>query len=192
MLTLALAPLPSQEPKPQPLTLPLDCRGGDCPLLRGTPQTAEMRSGFVRLKPGETVGWHTTGKNEESLVILRGRGEARIDGQPARPFFAQRSFTFLPPHGTTLPIRETSFWSMCTWWRPQKCNKGQLACAFSRFFRVNAAGCRGRKGGVGYKSLPCVVSTSLPCLTPRLRIRSARWLTSELRPRMMMTSRQLW
>ena len=47
-----------------------------------------MRSGFVRFKPGESVGWHTTGKNEESLVVLRGRGEARIEGQPARPFTA--------------------------------------------------------------------------------------------------------
>jgi hypothetical protein len=80
MLTLALLPLPSQVPKPQPLTLHLDCPGGDCPLLRGAPQTAGMRSGFVRLKPGETVGWHTTGKNEESLIVLHGRGEARIEG----------------------------------------------------------------------------------------------------------------
>jgi len=40
-----------------------------------------MRSGFVHLNPGATVGWHTTGKNEEALVILRGQGEALIDGQ---------------------------------------------------------------------------------------------------------------
>jgi len=96
MLTLALLPLPSQGPKPQPLTVPLDCPGGDCPLLRGTPQTAGMRSGFVRLKPGETVGWHTTGKNEESLVVLRGRGEARIEGQRPRAFAAP-ALAYIPP-----------------------------------------------------------------------------------------------
>jgi mannose-6-phosphate isomerase-like protein (cupin superfamily) len=55
-----------------------------------------MRSGFVRLKPGETVGWHTTGKNEESLVVLRGRGEARIEGQPARAFAAP-ALVYIPP-----------------------------------------------------------------------------------------------
>jgi len=96
LFTLALLPLPSQEPRPQPLTLPLECPGGNCPLLRGTPQTAGMRSGFVRLKPGETVGWHTTGKNEESLVVLRGRGEARLEGQPARAFAAP-ALAYIPP-----------------------------------------------------------------------------------------------
>ena len=47
-----------------------------------------MRSGFVHLLPGATVGWHTTGQNEEALVILHGQGEALIEGQAARPFVA--------------------------------------------------------------------------------------------------------
>jgi len=96
LFTVALLPLPSQEPQPQPLTLPLECPGGDCPLLQGTPQTAGMRSGFVRLRPGETVGWHTTGKNEESLVVLRGRGEVRLEGQPPRAFAAP-ALAYIPP-----------------------------------------------------------------------------------------------
>ncbi len=96
LFALALTPLSSQVGKPQPLSLPLECPGGDCPLLQGAPQTAGMRSGFVRLRPGETVGWHTTGKNEESLVVLRGRGEARIEGQPARPFAAP-ALVYIPP-----------------------------------------------------------------------------------------------
>jgi mannose-6-phosphate isomerase-like protein (cupin superfamily) len=96
LLTLALLPLSSQTPKPQALTLPLECPGRDCPLLQGAPQTAGMRSGFVRLKPGETVGWHTTGKNEESLVVLRGRGEAHIEGQSARAFAAP-ALVYFPP-----------------------------------------------------------------------------------------------
>ena len=55
-----------------------------------------MRSGFVRLKPGESVGWHTTGKNEEELIILKGRGEALIEGQPARAFVSPR-LVYIPP-----------------------------------------------------------------------------------------------
>jgi mannose-6-phosphate isomerase-like protein (cupin superfamily) len=96
LFTLALLPLSSQAPKPQPLILRLECPGGDCPLLRGVPETAGMRSGFVRLKPGGTVGWHTTGKNEESLVVLRGRGEARIEGEPSRTFAAP-ALVYIPP-----------------------------------------------------------------------------------------------
>ena len=95
-ITLALVPLFSQAPKPSPLSMKLQCPGGDCPLLRGVPQTAGMRSGFVRLKTGETVGWHTTGKNEEALVILRGSGEARIEGQPARAVTAP-ALVYIPP-----------------------------------------------------------------------------------------------
>jgi mannose-6-phosphate isomerase-like protein (cupin superfamily) len=95
-LVVAVSPLSSQTAKPQALTLALQCVGGDCPLLNGAPQTAGMRSGYVRLKPGETVGWHTTGKNEESLVILTGKGEALLEGQPARPFSAP-ALVYIPP-----------------------------------------------------------------------------------------------
>jgi mannose-6-phosphate isomerase-like protein (cupin superfamily) len=95
-LVAASSPFSSETAKPQPMTLALQCPGGDCPLLNGAPQTAGMRSGYVRLKPGETVGWHTTGKNEESLVILTGRGEARLEGQPARAFSAP-ALVYIPP-----------------------------------------------------------------------------------------------
>lgn len=65
-----------------PMTFPLDCAGGDCPLLKGAPQTSGMRGGSVRLRPGESVGWHSTGEQEESLVVLHGTGSLNIDGQP--------------------------------------------------------------------------------------------------------------
>ena len=57
-------------------------------MLEGVPKTTGMRSGFVRLKPGETVGWYTTGQNEEALVILRGEGAALIEGHPKQAFAA--------------------------------------------------------------------------------------------------------
>ncbi len=55
-----------------------------------------MRSGFVRLVSGATVGWHTTGKNEESLVILHGQGEALIEGQAKQAFVAP-ALVYIPP-----------------------------------------------------------------------------------------------
>jgi len=74
----ALAQKP--EPARQAMTFALDCAGGDCPLLKGVPQTAGMRGGSVKLKVGESVGWHSTGTNEEALVILHGDGAAKIEG----------------------------------------------------------------------------------------------------------------
>ena len=86
----------SQTTAPQPLVIPLDTTQGSRDLLIGTPQTAGMRSGFVRLKPGETVGWHTTGAHEETLVILHGQGSALIEGQSDRPFVSP-AVTYIPP-----------------------------------------------------------------------------------------------
>jgi len=95
-LSIAAAYLQPQAPEPQPLTVPLACPRGDCPMLTGPPQTLGLRSGFVRLMPGQTVGWHTTGKNEEALVVLHGRGKALIDGQPGLPFTAP-ALVYIPP-----------------------------------------------------------------------------------------------
>jgi mannose-6-phosphate isomerase-like protein (cupin superfamily) len=102
---LAAIPLSSQTPGPRPLTMRLECPKGDCPLLQGTPQTSGMRSGFVRLKPGETVGWHTTGANEETLVILRGEGAVLIEGEAPRPFAAQ-ALAYVP-RATRHNVRNT-------------------------------------------------------------------------------------
>jgi mannose-6-phosphate isomerase-like protein (cupin superfamily) len=55
-----------------------------------------MRSGFVRLMPGQTVGWHTTSKNEEALVVLHGKGKALIDGQLGLDFAAP-ALVYIPP-----------------------------------------------------------------------------------------------
>jgi len=54
------------------------------------------RSWFVRLKPGETVRWHTTAKNEEALVILHGQVEVLMDGQSGRPLLASE-LAYIPP-----------------------------------------------------------------------------------------------
>jgi len=82
--------------KPAPRTLPLECPSTDCPLLTGAPETAGLRSGYVRLKPGESVGWHTTAHNEETLVILHGKGELLIEGSSALAI-AERMAAYVPP-----------------------------------------------------------------------------------------------
>jgi mannose-6-phosphate isomerase-like protein (cupin superfamily) len=89
-------PMPSQDAGKQPLSMTLECATHDCPLLKGEPQTAGMRSGFVRLKPWEAVGWHTTGDHEEALVILHGSGEAQIEGRTPLPI-APRMMVYIPP-----------------------------------------------------------------------------------------------
>ncbi len=73
-------PAKEQEAKPAPIIFSLECPGGDCVLLKGVPQTKGMLGGAVKLKPGESVGWHSTGENEEALTILRGSGVANIEG----------------------------------------------------------------------------------------------------------------
>ena len=91
-----------------PLTFALDCAGGDCPLLKGMPQTSGMRGGAVRLKPGQSVGWHSTGQNEEALTILKGSGAANIQGQADVPFHEQM-LVYIPPntrHNVTNTGRE--------------------------------------------------------------------------------------
>lgn len=101
-LVTTLAP---ESSGPRPLALRIECPGGDCSLLKGVPQTAGMRSGFVRLKPDETVGWHTTGKNEEALVILHGQGVALMEGLETQKLTAP-ALAYIPP-GTRHNVSNT-------------------------------------------------------------------------------------
>lgn len=40
--------------------------------------TCGIKSGHVILKPGERIGKHTTENREEMVIVLKGRGEAKI------------------------------------------------------------------------------------------------------------------
>ncbi|MGA7694891.1 MAG: cupin domain-containing protein [Candidatus Sulfotelmatobacter sp.] len=80
----------------EPLTFALDCVNGDCPLLKGVPQTSGMRGGSVKLTPGESVGWHSTAEHEEALVILHGTGAANIDGRADIPVH-EKMLVYIPP-----------------------------------------------------------------------------------------------
>jgi len=62
-----------------PKVVKLDARGkGHLAILSGPPETVTMRSGLVVLEPGKAVGKHSTGANEELLIVLEGTGEFRI------------------------------------------------------------------------------------------------------------------
>lgn len=96
-VALALGAIAAQEStKRDPMTFALDCAGGDCTLLKGTPQTSGMRGGSVKLKPGDSVGWHSTAANEEALVILHGSGVANIEGHPDVPL-KENMLAYIPP-----------------------------------------------------------------------------------------------
>jgi len=82
--------------KREPMTFVLNCAGGDCPLLKGVPQTSGMRAGSVKLNPGQSVGWHTTADNEEALVILHGSGVANIEGRADVPL-REKMLAYIPP-----------------------------------------------------------------------------------------------
>jgi mannose-6-phosphate isomerase-like protein (cupin superfamily) len=79
-----------------PTSFVLDCPGGDCPLLKGAPQTNGMRGGSVKLKPGESVGWHSTNQSEEALVILHGSGTASIEGGSSIALH-EKMLAYIPP-----------------------------------------------------------------------------------------------
>jgi mannose-6-phosphate isomerase-like protein (cupin superfamily) len=97
---LCLAPMCAGEPQepPAPRVVSLDSPDKNVlQLLSGPPETVTMRSGRVILAPGKSVGKHSTGQNEEVLVILEGRGEMRIMGKDALKL-DKNVVAYCPPH----------------------------------------------------------------------------------------------
>lgn len=58
----------------KPLELKLTGTETYVPLLEGPPRTKGLRSGRVRLNPGEDVGVHSTKAHEEIVLFLEGIG----------------------------------------------------------------------------------------------------------------------
>ena len=68
-------------------------------LLSGVPETSGMKSGCVILKPGESVGAHSTGDREEAIVILEGVVQVCLEG--SRDMTArQNQLVYIPPRTT--------------------------------------------------------------------------------------------
>jgi mannose-6-phosphate isomerase-like protein (cupin superfamily) len=74
-------------------------------LLEGSPRTAGIRSGRVVLKPGEMAGEHTTGRHEEVLVILAGRGELWFKDLPS--LAAEEGYLLYVPPQAIHDVRNT-------------------------------------------------------------------------------------
>jgi quercetin dioxygenase-like cupin family protein len=71
--------------KPKPKIVVLDNSGKDyLQVLAGPPDSVTIRSGLVVLPHGKSVEKHSTGKHEELLVILSGKGEMTLG--VAQPF----------------------------------------------------------------------------------------------------------
>ncbi len=65
-------------------------------LLPGAPVTAGIKSGYMILKPGESVGEHKTEAKEEAIVILAGEAEVFCGG---KLLFTARenNLVYIPP-----------------------------------------------------------------------------------------------
>jgi quercetin dioxygenase-like cupin family protein len=57
----------------------------------------KLHSGLVTLKPGESVGAHTTGDHEELIIVLAGSGELEAEGL-GRAKIAAGQIAYNPPH----------------------------------------------------------------------------------------------
>ena len=79
-------------------------------LLEGPPTTSGMRCGRVVLKPGEAAGEHTTGRHEEVLVILEGRGELWFRDFPS--LAAEEGHLLYVPADTVHDVRNTGTLSL--------------------------------------------------------------------------------
>jgi mannose-6-phosphate isomerase-like protein (cupin superfamily) len=65
-------------------------------LLGGVPETKGMKSGYVILQPGESVGAHSTKDREEAIIILEGSVAVFVEG--VIQFTAQcDSVVYIPP-----------------------------------------------------------------------------------------------
>jgi len=68
-------------------------------LLSGVPETSGMKSGCVILKPGESVGAHSTGDKEEAIVILEGVVQVCL-GAGRDMTARQNQLVYIPPRTT--------------------------------------------------------------------------------------------
>jgi mannose-6-phosphate isomerase-like protein (cupin superfamily) len=89
---------PQRSPSSQPRAIQLPSEDKKyLKLLGGPPETVSMQSGYVELLPGESVGLHSTGENEEMLIILSGCGELRSPEMDPLPMH-MGCVLYNPPH----------------------------------------------------------------------------------------------
>ncbi len=90
------------EPK---LIIPEEKEAGFSRILSGFPESVAMRSGLVRLKPGESVGVHSTKDREELIIVLEGKGEFLVSGR--NPSLLRKGVFFYCPPETEHNVKNT-------------------------------------------------------------------------------------
>jgi len=65
-------------------------------LLPGIPSTAGMKSGYITLKPGESVGEHKTEAKEEAIIVLEGQAQVFCAGKVLFTV-KERNLVYIPP-----------------------------------------------------------------------------------------------
>lgn len=81
LLSVSFGQRPDSLRSPVPKLIKLNLQGKEyMRVLGGPPESSTMRSGFVTLAPGKSVGKHSTEKYEEMVIIFEGKGEMRITG----------------------------------------------------------------------------------------------------------------
>ena len=88
----------AQAQKLHPKIVALENRSnGILPILVGPPETVTMKSGYVVLDPGKSVGKHSTESHEEILIVLEGQGEMLFhDGSKLE--LKGNTALYCPPH----------------------------------------------------------------------------------------------
>lgn len=85
-------------PRLKPRSIPIPAIGtGYLSLLGGPPESVSMRSGYVELLPGESVGLHSTEDYEEMIVPLSGSGQLTSPGLDPLPIMVN-FILYNPPH----------------------------------------------------------------------------------------------
>jgi quercetin dioxygenase-like cupin family protein len=80
----------------QPLLIKLEGSERFQRLLPGKPSTAGMKSGYITLKAGESVGEHKTEAKEESIIVLEGTAEVYCEGK-LLIVAQQNNLIYIPP-----------------------------------------------------------------------------------------------
>jgi len=89
---------PLNKPTLQPRSILIPSSGAHyLSLLGGPPESVSMRSGYVELLPGESVGLHSTEDHEELLVPLSGYGQLTSPGVDPLPI-SINCVLYNPPH----------------------------------------------------------------------------------------------
>jgi quercetin dioxygenase-like cupin family protein len=89
---------PLDQSKLQPRSIPFPAGGTNyLSLLGGPPDSVSIRSGYVELAPGDSVGLHSTEDYEEMIVPLSGCGQLISPGADPLPI-TNNFIVYNPPH----------------------------------------------------------------------------------------------